>query len=196
VQGGVDYTHSSGWYVGTWMSNVDFGTAEGDNRSEVDIYTGYGNKVGKDWSYDAGLNYFTYPLAENSNFGEIYGSATWKLISFGLAYTITSELDEPSPFRSGDIYSWIGVDYDLPQKWSVGGIIGNYNFKDLSSSSSDATQPVDGFGDYAHIQLYFGRSTNWGDFTIAVDKNDLKGENPDGKKRNAPRYWLGFKKEF
>ncbi len=27
VQGGVDYAHSSGFYLGTWVSNIDWGTS-------------------------------------------------------------------------------------------------------------------------------------------------------------------------
>ena len=28
VSGGIDYAHDSGFYLGTWMSNVDFGGNE------------------------------------------------------------------------------------------------------------------------------------------------------------------------
>jgi hypothetical protein len=49
VSGGIDYTHDSGLYLGTWMSNVDFG---GKEDVEVDGYAGFGGDIG-----DTGLGY-------------------------------------------------------------------------------------------------------------------------------------------
>ncbi|MEN8761748.1 MAG: TorF family putative porin, partial [Thiogranum sp.] len=43
VSGGIDYAHDSGFYVGTWLSNVDFG---GKEDVEVDGYAGFGNDIG------------------------------------------------------------------------------------------------------------------------------------------------------
>ncbi|MDE0488188.1 MAG: TorF family putative porin, partial [Gammaproteobacteria bacterium] len=53
VQGGLDWADSSGWYVGTWASNIDFGPGD-DASIEVDIYAGYGWEA-NDVSYDVGL---------------------------------------------------------------------------------------------------------------------------------------------
>src|SRR3546814_15322462 len=41
VQGSINLNHSSGFYVGTWASNVDFA-----NSSEVDVYGGYTRDLG------------------------------------------------------------------------------------------------------------------------------------------------------
>ena len=66
VQGGFDCAHSSGFYLGTWASNIswleDFGLY---NRSslEWDFYGGYKNTFpgSEDWTYDVGLYYYYYP---------------------------------------------------------------------------------------------------------------------------------------
>jgi uncharacterized protein (TIGR02001 family) len=69
VQGGIDFEHDSGFFMGTWASTVDFGPtfefeADGtytDRPSyEWDIYAGFGKEVG-DFSYKASLTYFAYP---------------------------------------------------------------------------------------------------------------------------------------
>jgi uncharacterized protein (TIGR02001 family) len=40
LQGSIDYSHDSGFYVGAWGSNVDFGDCC-DENVEVDIYAGF-----------------------------------------------------------------------------------------------------------------------------------------------------------
>ena len=43
-QGGLDYSFGPGFYVGTWLSNVDF-SGLGDG-TEVDLYAGWGGETG------------------------------------------------------------------------------------------------------------------------------------------------------
>src|SRR5204862_6111516 len=84
LQGGFDYAHASGFYLGTWASNIswleDFGIY---NRSslEWDFYGGYKSNFpgSEDWSYDVGLYYYYYPGrrnpgATNANTFEGYGA--------------------------------------------------------------------------------------------------------------------------
>jgi uncharacterized protein (TIGR02001 family) len=40
LQGSIDYAHDSGFYIGAWASNVDFGDCC-DENIEVDLYTGF-----------------------------------------------------------------------------------------------------------------------------------------------------------
>lgn len=78
VQGTLDYGHASGLYAGTFWSNVswqgDFfnrtapgvSTAYGGNSDisasvEIDLYAGFRNKIGDDFSYDVGATYYYYP---------------------------------------------------------------------------------------------------------------------------------------
>ena len=39
LQASIDWADESGWYIGAWASNVDFGP--GDPSYEVDLYTGF-----------------------------------------------------------------------------------------------------------------------------------------------------------
>lgn len=55
VQGGFDFEHESGFYTGTWLSNVDFG---GKEDVEVDLYAGYRGEFGSSGaSWDVGAIY-------------------------------------------------------------------------------------------------------------------------------------------
>ncbi len=65
LQGGVDYTHSSGFYLGTWGSNIswleDAGTYK-HSGAEIDLYGGYKNTIGDTGiGYDVGLLGYYYP---------------------------------------------------------------------------------------------------------------------------------------
>ena len=65
IQGGFDYAHSSGFYLGTWASNVswleDFGLYSRSSM-EWDFYGGFKSTIGDtDWTYDLGILYYYYP---------------------------------------------------------------------------------------------------------------------------------------
>ena len=108
IQGGFDYAHSSGFYVGTWGSSINFGegtVTPGDDRAslEWDLYTGYKFKAGLDW--DVGLIHYGYPTAANGapnggnlNMYEVYFGGTWKFLTAKLSYTgdYTGFSDKPA----------------------------------------------------------------------------------------------------
>jgi uncharacterized protein (TIGR02001 family) len=96
VQGGFDYAHTNGFYLGTWASNIswleDFGQY---NRSslEWDFYGGFKQNFpgSEDWNYDVGLYYYYYPGrrnpgAYNANTFEMYGAIGWKWLSAKASY--------------------------------------------------------------------------------------------------------------
>ncbi|RNJ62321.1 MAG: hypothetical protein EDM03_12760 [Porphyrobacter sp. IPPAS B-1204] len=72
VQGGFTVAHSSGFYVGTWGSNLSgWGTFGGANM-ELDIYAGFKFPVGEG-TLDAGVTWFMYPSgADTTDFAELY----------------------------------------------------------------------------------------------------------------------------
>jgi len=62
VQGGMDVTHSSGFYAGVWGSGVSPNTYP-DANTEIDVYAGYNGKVKsvEGLGYTAGLIGYLYP---------------------------------------------------------------------------------------------------------------------------------------
>ena len=70
LQGSIDITGKSGWYLGAWASNVDFG---GDENVEVDLYGGFAG--GETFPWDIGIIDYTYPQSNDlRDFPEIYAS--------------------------------------------------------------------------------------------------------------------------
>lgn len=88
LQGGADYSHASGFYAGTWLSNISWYTDQNANTKsapislaspgatgapylpnnsnaaslEWDFYGGYKNTFGGgDWNYDVGVIQYYYP---------------------------------------------------------------------------------------------------------------------------------------
>lgn len=75
IQASLDYSHQSGFYIGGWASNVDFGPGS-DIDYEVDIYAGFTNELANGVSYDVGLVQYAYPDDSDANYLEIYGGVT------------------------------------------------------------------------------------------------------------------------
>jgi uncharacterized protein (TIGR02001 family) len=95
VQGGFDYAHSSGFYVGNWNSNVSGNQYNHGAGLEMDFYGGYKFTPVQDFNADIGLLYYYYPGArvgatgEKYNNGEIYFSASYKWFSAKYSYGVT-----------------------------------------------------------------------------------------------------------
>ena len=78
IQGGFDVEHSSGFYAGTWASNVDWTTAAevmDKNSIEIDVYAGWAGDLGfYDLGFDIGILQFYYP--GNKTEGAVDADAT------------------------------------------------------------------------------------------------------------------------
>lgn len=63
VQGGLDYAHSSGFYAGTWASNVSGNSYNNGAGLELDLYSGYKLSLAQDLTLDLGALAYVYPGA-------------------------------------------------------------------------------------------------------------------------------------
>ena len=87
IQGGMDWSHESGFYAGTWISNTEFTGYNGDLVSyETDVYGGYTLKVGG-VGLDAGLLYYYYRDDSTLNTLEAYLGATLGPVTGKVYYT-------------------------------------------------------------------------------------------------------------
>lgn len=95
LQGGVDFAHSSGFYLGTWASTIRWiRDAGGDSNVEIDLYGGYKATVGA-FGVDVGALRYWYP---NSSFGfaphpnttEVYAAGTWGPATLKYSHAVTN----------------------------------------------------------------------------------------------------------
>jgi len=152
VQGGFDYAHSSGFYAGTWASNIswleDFGAY---NRSslEWDFYGGYKNAFPgqEDWTYDVGLLYYYYPGKKNENISsantlEVYGAVGWKWVSLKTSYTLSDNYfgTRPTGEKSQGTWYWdLSATYPVPDTaWALVGHVGGLHLRNNGSGDFDA----------------------------------------------------------
>jgi len=107
IQGGFDYAHASGFYAGTWASNIswlrDGGAYRAGGSGEFDFYGGYKPTIG-DFTFDIGTLYYWYPgdptltapgaAASNpkANSWEVYGGVAWKWLSAKYSYSLKDEI--------------------------------------------------------------------------------------------------------
>jgi uncharacterized protein (TIGR02001 family) len=96
IQGGFDYSHATGFYVGNWDSNVASQVYTGGVGIEMDVYGGYKRSFGR-LALDVGYIYYHYPSAQFQSEGneaqsfdthEVYFGGSWKWLS--LKYSIAA----------------------------------------------------------------------------------------------------------
>jgi uncharacterized protein (TIGR02001 family) len=147
VQGGFDYAHSSGFYAGTWGSNIswleDFG-AYTKSSLEWDFYGGYKNTFPgqDDWNYDVGTLFYYYPgsrITDNPNFTsantwEIYGAIGWKWLSVKASYNLKDYFGTPD--SDGSWYFDLSGTYPIGDTgWALVGHVGRARVNRTSIAS-------------------------------------------------------------
>jgi len=94
IQGGIDYSHSSGFYIGNWNSSVSGLSYPSGGGIEMDLYGGFKKSFG-DFAFDVGLLQYYYPKAVTPTGGEkfdtleAYLGVTWKWLSAKYSTTLT-----------------------------------------------------------------------------------------------------------
>ena len=76
IQGGFDYSHESGFYIGNWNSSVSSSVYTNGSGVESDVYAGYKKEIYKGLTLDVGSYNYFYPRASvaktNYDTKEIY----------------------------------------------------------------------------------------------------------------------------
>lgn len=123
VQGSVELDVGI-FYAGVWASNVDFGAPSGGtNHSEVDLSIGVRPVLG-DFTFDIG--YLRYLYSDSStNFGEVYGFATWAI---NPAWSLTQKV-YVNP-ETSDAYFETSAAYSFGGGFKVSGGIGSVAYGD------------------------------------------------------------------
>jgi uncharacterized protein (TIGR02001 family) len=105
LQGGFDYSHASGFYAGTWLSNVswltDSSAATGYTSSSIewDFYGGFKGSIGNTgFGFDVGLLQYYYPGTHNAAIYptkadtlELYGALSWKWLSLKYSHSLNNK---------------------------------------------------------------------------------------------------------
>jgi uncharacterized protein (TIGR02001 family) len=124
LQGGLDLTHSSGFYLGTWMSNVDFKYFTGVD-TEQDFYAGYGFTVG-DFAFDLKRTEYHYASENTLDFGETHAHVSAYGVTVGADYSS----DTPVANSDSALHYYASYAYTLPAEVGLTATVGEYDYKD------------------------------------------------------------------
>ncbi len=152
AQGGFDFTHSSGFYAGTWLSNISWLTdspaVSGYTSAplEWDFYGGYRGSFGaSDFGYDVGLLQYYYPGTHNTTLApgtvkadtlEGYGLVSWKWLSAKYSYSLGNNIFGV-PNSRGTGYFDLSANYPLTDKLTLLAHYGNQKYKGTTAGVSN-----------------------------------------------------------
>lgn len=149
LQGGVDYASPSGFYLGTWISTIDWikddgkkhtpagvttVTDTGSTNLEIDLYGGYKGALSNGGSYDVGVLQYYYPgnkysalgaSSANANTFEIYGAITAGPVTVKYSRSLSNLFGLANSKGSG--YLDVSATFDLGNGFSLVPHVGRQN---------------------------------------------------------------------
>jgi len=155
ISGSLDYGHESGLYLGAWGSN------EGPNGSETDLYIGFAGEAGA-ISYDVSYWWYLYPESggvgpntslSDSDLSEIVGSIGYGPVTFSLYMGVDTEFQGVD----GSDYYYYTIGFDFMEKYNV--TYGAWSVDDLAKWPS--------IGEYSHITFSYAATD---ELTFVVSK--------------------------
>jgi uncharacterized protein (TIGR02001 family) len=137
-QGGFDWAHTSGFYLGTWGSNISWikdpnpSTCSHGCSLEWDLYGGYKYAFNDDWGMDVGVLYYYYPGkyiagATKPNTTEIYIAGSWKWASLKYSHSVDDTFGIPNSKNSW--YLDASANYPINDAWTLNAHVGRQEYK-------------------------------------------------------------------
>lgn len=160
IQGGADYAHSSGFYAGTWLSNVSWFSdtnAGTSNSLEMDLYTGFRKTWDNGLAADVGYLRYQYPGSYPSlpagtvepHTDEVYAALGWKWATLKYSYAFSDLFGVED--SEGSDYLDLTVTVPLNDRFSViahaahQGFTGASTAAQLAGTTNDALYTYDDY---------------------------------------------------
>ncbi len=197
IQGGFDFSHKSGIYLGTWASNISWlsdAVAGTDLKVsaplEWDFYGGYKGTLPMDFGYDIGGLYYYYPgnypgngYTKPDTF-EVYGALSWKFLSVKYSYSTGHTFGFAD--SSGSSYVEGNLSYDVLDKVSdvIGKltVIGHVGHQWFKGSTSGFNNSAFNYTDWKIGASADALGVTFGLFVTDTNANKDLYTNPFGKK--------------
>lgn len=203
LQGGFDYAHESGFYIGTWASNVGWvdDMAKKNNSMEIDLYLGYAGEAGP-ISYDVGAIRYFYPGSSISGVAtpdstEVYIALGWEFIELKYSHAVSKYLFGWTGTNSNSTrnsnYLELNADYEFAAGWTASAHVGRQIIKNNGSAS------------YADWAVGISKDVGFGTVALTYSDSDADGScskfepycfGDTGKNAAGDRFVLSFSKEF
>jgi uncharacterized protein (TIGR02001 family) len=186
IQGGIDFAHKSGFYLGNWNSNVSSGIFNGA-PIEMDFYGGWKKTFDGGFGLDLGVIYYYYPGTgeygsyEAKNF-EGYVGGSWGPLSVKYSYAFSNFFGlETSAYNTkGSQYVDINGTFPLPDGFAIVAHAGWQFVKNWENINT--TLNKDNVWDYKLGGTWDIMGSGWvvGAFWVGTSEKDffLTAENP------------------
>ena len=156
IQGGFDYSHASGIYLGNWDSNVSETAGYPNGNIEMDFYGGWKGSWG-DFGVDLGVLEYYYPGSTKGGSAgaaianldknpiqlatgtsavdntELYIAGSWKFLSLKYSHAVSDYFAIPD--TKGSHYIDLSGSYDLGGGWGVNAHVGHLTVKNFGNAS-------------------------------------------------------------
>ncbi len=163
LQGGIDFAHKSGFYLGAWASNVswvkEFNGAN-NGSYELDLYGGFKGEITSGLGFDVGLIGYMYPgndsgsvgtpgcaaapcAGANANTTEFYGALTYSV--FTLKYSQSTGNFLGFLNSSGARYWDLSANFDLGSGFTLTPHVGRQSIPNQGAGGNQ--------GDYSDYAL-------------------------------------------
>jgi uncharacterized protein (TIGR02001 family) len=142
-QGGFDFAHKNGLYLGTWGSNIswlhDSGLCSHGCSLEWDIYGGWKYAFNDDWGMDVGVLYYWYPGsyvsgATKPDTTEIYIAGSWKWASLKYSYSVDHTFGIPD----NAWYLDLSANYPITDAWTFNAHVGRQEYQGSTNGTSNS----------------------------------------------------------
>ena len=174
IQGGIDFTHKSGFYLGTWASNIKWikDTVGNSSNAEIDIYAGYKGSV-SDIGYDVGVLGYLYPshkgYVPNPETTELYGALTYGPVTAKYSHAISNTFGYADSHNSG--YLDLSASFDLGKGWSVVPHIGHQR---IAGNTAGVSNGQFSYTDYS-LTVNYDFGNGFVASAVAIGTNAKKG---------------------
>lgn len=135
IQGGLDFTLPSNFYVGIWASIVDKEIFANSRGYEVDLYGGYKWQLRDGMVVDVGLLQYLFPSSSDFSTLEAYAGVSYRWLYFKYYYTLSNEYFGAGN-ADGTQYLDFGANYPLGNGLNV---LGHYGITRGQSGARDYT---------------------------------------------------------
>jgi uncharacterized protein (TIGR02001 family) len=186
IQGGVDFTLPSNFYIGAWASIVDKEIFTDSRGFEVNLYGGYKWQLRDGMVVDVGLLQYLFPTSSDFSTLEAYGGVSYRWLYAKYYYTLSNRYFGAGNAR-GTQYLDLGANYPLGNGITA---IGHVGF----------TRGESGARDYMDWRL--GVTKDWRGFTFGLayvdTDSDFEFTNRSGRTRDLGDggFLLSVTKEF
>jgi uncharacterized protein (TIGR02001 family) len=120
LQWSLDYAADSGFYVGAWASNFEYGSSY-DGEIELDLYGGWAGSFTDEMGWDLGIIWYTYPDSSSSptkskvfDYPEIYASISHGPFKLKQWYT-----NDYAGSDQDALYTEVNASFELPAGFTL-----------------------------------------------------------------------------